>query len=332
MLCLADFTIDSDLCLAEGVDPLQFESPDGTLSLTLSNSTHKPEEPAAVLSGQLLFETEKLDEGTREIACDNLVHALNFLSYTTNRKFVQRTLKRIIDWTPGIMTRKAMIYEEIPEWDVAEPGLDRSHVRTAQRLFAMRGGEAQTAAMRWYRLAIEAAVPEEQFAYFWFALEIAAQTLKESRKVASRCPRCQSDLYCEKCGDYPLHRPYPGQAIQQLIERVHPDNATEVFETLQTIRHALMHGGLIEMIDGLPCTQDKAVTKLASVAWKSIQLLFNYGADPDPQETLSLGYVDNMLRRTLIVSVVVETKLKPGGDPDNPRLEDFPEFEVREVK
>lgn len=77
MRCLADFSIDSDLCLPDGAAPLRYESPDGTQSLTLSNATRNPKEQAAVLSAQLLFETEQLDEETRDIACENLAHALN---------------------------------------------------------------------------------------------------------------------------------------------------------------------------------------------------------------------------------------------------------------
>ena len=328
MRCLADFTIDSDLCLPDGVAPLRYESPDGSLSLTLSNETCAPKERAAVLSAPLLFETDKLDEETRDIACQKLAHALNFLSYTTNRKFAQHKLKRIIDWTPGITKRKAIVFKEILEWDVAEPELDRRFVHTAHRLWAMSGGETQTAALRWYRLAIQEDVLDVQFAYFWFALEIVAQALRDGSKVPSKCPRCNGALFCEECGEHPLHRPYPNQAIHQLTQRVHPDNADEIFKTLQKIRHALMHGKAIHMIEGLPCTHDEAVTKLAVVAWRAIHLLFA-GDDPDPNEALSFGEVGNVQRRTMVVCLAVEAE--PGGDPEHPKLDDFPEFELREV-
>ena len=86
---------------------------------------------------------------------------------------------------------------------------------------------------------------EEQFSYFWFALEVAAKTMKGKEKIASKCPKCQGKLFCEICKDYPLHRRYSGEAIQQVVETVHPADSEQVFKTLQLIRHTLMHGGRI---------------------------------------------------------------------------------------
>jgi hypothetical protein len=147
-----------------------------------------------------------------------------------------------------------MIYVETPECDLAEPAFDSSYLDTAERLLAMHSGDEQQAAMRWYRRGIEEANLEDQFSYFWFALEIAAQALKGTEKIPSRCPKCQAPLLCENCGDHPKHRRYPKEAIQQIIERVHPQNSVEVVAVLQRIRNTLMHGARIASLLGqLPC-------------------------------------------------------------------------------
>lgn len=330
MRCLADFILDSDLCLADGAAPLTLNSPDGAFSLTMSNADADHASPNAVLSAQLIFESDSFDKNIRNVALDRLEQALNCLTYATNRKFAIQRLKRVIDWTPGIIERNAIIYHETPEWDSAEPALDGVFFDTTERLLAMQSGEDQRAAMRWYRLGVKADVLEEQFGYFWFSLEIAAEALKGQDKVASKCPHCQNQLYCETCEDYPTHRRYRGEAIHQIIERVHPENAEEVFKTLQLIRHTLMHGERISsVVDQLPCNEQQALNKLAFVAWHAIGLMFGK-PDPRPEAPLTFGYCDNLVRRTLVAGVQVVTTLLR-GDPNNPQLADFPTFNLNAV-
>ena len=326
MRCLADFVLDSDLCLVTGAEPLTLNAPDGVLS----NAGANPAEPKGVLLAQLIFETDKLDRNTREPAMEKLSEILNCLCYTTGRKFVCSKLKRLIDWTPGILERDAIIYAETPEWDLAEPKLDDNFTKTAERIFDMGGGDEQRAAMRWYRLGIQAEGLEEQFSYFWFALEISAEALKGNDKVPSKCPRCHGKLYCENCQEHPLHRRYPGEAIHQVVERVQPQNVDEIFKTLQSIRHTLMHGGRIASIDSLPCTAEEAVDKLAWITWLAIDLMFK--PDPEPEQPFHFGYTDSIVRRRLIAAVQIRTTLLPGSDPQNPKLSDFPTIDLREVK
>jgi len=327
MKCLADFILDSDLCLADGAAPLTLNGRDGVFSLTVSNADPADASPGAVLSAQLIFEADSFDRSIRDVAIDKLADALNCLTYATNRKFAFKRLKRVIDWTPGIVERNAFIYHETPEWDTAEPALDKMLMDSAERLLAMQSGDDQREAMRWYRLAIQSERLEEQFAYFWFSLEIAGEALKGGEKVPSKCPSCQGKLFCENCNEYPVHRRYRGEAIQQLIERVHPENAEEVFETLQLIRHCLMHGRRIaSVLDQLPCDEHQALNKLAAVAWRAIGLMFG-NPDPRPEAPLTLGYCNDLVRRTLVAGVRVITTLLR-GDPNNPQLADFPTFNL----
>jgi hypothetical protein len=327
MRCLADFVLDSDLCLKENSGPFTLDSQDGSYSVIFSNAEHDPALLDSVLSAQLIFEAASIEEA-REPAQRKISEALNFLTYATNRKFVLRALKRIVDWTPGLVQRQVLIYVETPEWDVAEPALDNIFLDTAQRLMAMGAGEIQQTAMRWYRLAIQSENIEEQFSYFWFALEIAAEALKGTEKVPSKCPKCQSPLLCEKCGEHPTHRRYSGEAIQQVIQLVHPTGSDEVFKTLQLIRHTLMHGGRIaSILDQLPCDEQEATNKLSYVTWNAISRMFNK-ADPSPEQSMTFGYVDNVVRRKIVGSAHVVVGMP--GDPNNPRISDFPKinFEV----
>lgn len=327
MRCLADFDLDSDLCLEPTANALTLNGPSESFSLTLSDAEHNPLQPKSVLTAHLIFEAPTFDKTLRNLALAKLSECLNFLTFTTNRKFEIVCLKRIIDWTPGTVHRQAFIYAERPEWDFAEPALDQRFIETAHRLLTMSSGSSeQQEAMRWYRRAIQSSNIEEQFSCFWFALEIIAEALKGPEKVPSKCPRCQGPLFCESCGEHPLHRKYVGPAIQDLIGHIHPDNSDEVFKTLQTIRHTLMHGGRISsVIDRLPCDEEQAVTKLASITWRAISQTFTK-PDPQPDTPLDFGYVDNVARRTMVAGAHMTTEMP--GDPHHPRIIDFPKVDI----
>jgi hypothetical protein len=327
MRCLVDFVLDSDLCLADGAEPLTLNAPDGSFSLTLSNVQDRLE---SVLAAQLIFEADSLD-GIRQIASEKLAAILNCLTYATNRKFALKTVKRAIDWTPGTIDRSALVFVETPEFDRAEPELDHDFVDTAERLLAMRAGDEQTAAMRWYRRGIQTDQLEEQFSYFWFALEIASEALKGTERVPSKCPKCNSPLFCEACNDHPTHRRYAGESIQHMVERVFPKNSKEVFDALQTIRHTLMHGGRIaSVLSKLPFDDQTAVNTLAVITWRALGQMFDK-PDPRPDTPLNFGDPESVVRRTLVAGAKFVTRLK--GDPNDPQLRDIPEikFEAKQM-
>jgi hypothetical protein len=323
MRCLADFVLASDLCLKLKQAPLVLADPSNDFVLTITNASGEQANLGAVLSAQLVFDVQSFDN-IRDLAFDKLTIALNALAFATNRKFALKRLLRVIDWTAGISERSAIIYDEVPEWSTVEPGLDEEFIETATRLLAMQAGEKQQRALRWYRLGLQAENIEEQFSYLWFALEIVSEAMKGSEKIESRCPKCRGPLFCEKCGVHPMHRRYAGEAIKQMVERVHPENSNEVFETFQTIRHTLMHGDRISsVITSLPCDEQQAINKLAFVTWHSLGLMF-FKADTQPEIPMTFGYVENFVRRT----VVAEANIVVGalrGDPLNPQLSDFPE-------
>jgi hypothetical protein len=263
MRVLADFVVESDLCIPEQAAPLVIRSDLANAEATLTNIGAGSPEEAAELACRLVFDAPRFDEA-QQVANETVVRTINCLAYATNRKFAVRHLLKLVEWDPGLKERQAVIFHHSPMDDRAQPELGAEFARTTERLMAMQSDPRQANAMRWYRLGIQSLNIEEQFSYFWFALEIAAQTLKRPEKVNSKCPQCHQKLYCETCQKHPTHRPFPADAIRQVVERVHPHNCAEVFETLQKMRHTLMHGERLEAVaDELPCTEEQAVNKLA---------------------------------------------------------------------
>jgi hypothetical protein len=159
MRFLAEFLLDSDLCLPSDAQPLEFSDPGGTFTLTISNTENTEHSREGVLLARMLFGAEALAEA-RSLAEKNLARSLNALTYTTGREFKYNLLRFIMDWTPGVQIRDAH-YAETPVWDLAETDLAIPYIVTAQHFMGVQGDDRVQTALRWYRLGIGASVPED---------------------------------------------------------------------------------------------------------------------------------------------------------------------------
>ena len=179
---------------------------------------------------------------------------------------------------------------------------------TVERLVAMHDNEVSQSAMRWYRLGIRSEIAEEQFSYFWFAIEIVAAKLKEVGKITPSCPKCSADLFCPTCNETQYRQRFGSEAIANLIRAVAPDGSDldELVKTLFKIRNTLQHGRRIGSIaDTLPCTEKQAVAVLANVAWRAISKLADWDKDPRPFSALDFVSIENVVHKHLVVSAVV---------------------------
>jgi hypothetical protein len=324
MEILADFQLTSDLRLPDGDPAMVIASSANEFRATITNLGPDTQEQGT-LACRIVFEAPGLIN-SEAVAFQKIVMLINALAYTTNRKFAIYKLHKLIEWTPGIRQRHARIFHSSPLDHRAEPSLVPGFGKTAEYLIECQGNDKQQSAMRWYRLGIQGGAPEEQFSYFWFALEIVAQVLKSTDRVPSKCPVCRGALYCEHCKEHPTHRPYPGDAIRQVVARFQPENPDEVFDTLQKIRHTIMHGDRLSSIEAeLACTVDEAVTKLAQIAWNAIAVLFDESRATPPQP-LMFGQPETMLRRTVFAALDVMIELL--RDHDSPRIENFPDLSI----
>jgi hypothetical protein len=161
--------------------------------------------------------------------------------------------------------------EQIIEYDDPQPFLRNENAKSIERLLEFEIPPAVRRALRWYRRAIDAAAPDDQFTYFWFALEIVAEFQKPTAKVHDQCPHCQSALYCESCGKYPEHRPYAKQAIRALMMAADEECDGETVDLLDRTRNSLMHGSTLREIEGtLPDPHESVVDILGRILWKSL--------------------------------------------------------------
>ena len=157
------------------------------------------------------------------------------------------------------------------QYDDPQPFLQTDTARTIERLLEFDIPPAIRRAMRWYRLGINETWPDDQFMYFWFALEIVAEFQKSSEKVSDKCPHCHSPLYCESCEKHPVHKPYPKQVIRDLLKMVDKNCDDEIIKLLDKTRNSLMHGSTLKEIeDSLPQPHEEIVDILGRLLWRAI--------------------------------------------------------------
>jgi hypothetical protein len=325
MRLMADFIIDSDMCLPTDAEPLVVNGPDGQI-LYLQNIETSPE-TIRTLAARLAYDCDDWEKA-KKTADDGIVHYLNSLSFSTGRVFSVKELRLIIDWTPGLQMRDARGYAERPYWQRAEPSFEPEYASSTEYFLTVFTDRPTQTAARWYRRGISADGAEEQFRYLWFVVEIAAEYTKDRVKVPSACPHCQGPLYCQVCEIEPLHAKYPGQAIKSLFDHIVGRDADQIFRVLQKIRHTLMHGDPIDCIIGeLPCDTSQAVNMLGNIARHAILSMLEKARPNDEPPELVLGLMDDITRRKLVGTAVIQLGLLPGADIDNPLPKDIPSFE-----
>lgn len=245
--------------------------PRGRFRLQLMNDLSSTDSKCQILAAHLYFTANSLHE-SKQIAIDMVVEAINCVAFVSNSCIRFEALKRIVDWSVGPIRRPALIFMTSSTSDFENPRqIATELITSATKLLELDQDGPLHSILRWYRLGIQAQGVEEQFSYFWFALEIAAECVKDTEKVPHKCMSCQEPLFCQACQTIPTHRKFAKDAIQNLIKVYSPDGADEISKTLFKIRNTLQHGRRIESIESeLPCKIEQAVNKLANITWNSI--------------------------------------------------------------
>jgi hypothetical protein len=328
MRLLADYLIDSDLCLPQCAPEMTIEGPAGAYRLILENGGNSPGTGEGTLKGRLIFEHGDVDS-SREVADEILVRILNSLSFSTGRQFSYKELKLIIDWSPGVKIRRGSVFSEVPYWQRAEPTLEPQFARTVEHFLHSHHTDTVQRALRWYRLGLSVQGVEDQFSYFWFTVEIASEHLKDNVKVPSACPHCSAPLYCEQCEKHPVHKKYPGQAIKALVCEALGTDGEEAFKALQKIRNALAHGDRINsVLHDIPFDQTTALNLVSHVARQGLLAMADMAADPVKPSDLLMGLLDDITRGKLVGTAALEAGLLPGADIFDPQPKDLPSFNV----
>lgn len=271
MRCVANFEVAADLSVVDDGQVLNISDPRHAFKARIKNIPRSEFTTPFVLSVHIYFDAEELDEAA-DTAEEHLATCLNMLAFTTGSGFRRHRTRQIVDAEPskGGM-RDVRMWGDRIEYDDPQPFLNAKHAKTIERLLEFDIPPAIRRALRWYRLGIDASSPDDQFSYFWFALEIVAEFQKPSAKVNDKCPRCQSALYCEKCETHPQHRPYPKQTIRALLMEADKECDEATVALLDKTRNSLMHGTTLKEIEhSLPDPHESVVDTLGRLLWMAL--------------------------------------------------------------
>lgn len=274
MRVVANYEIKSECSVVADDLRLQITHPKGLYRALIKNIPRPDYSTPFVLSLHLYFDAPDLDNA-EEIAEERLVDCLNMLAFTSGSAFSRYRVRQIVDCTPASGMRDIRFWSDAIDHADPQPFLDERTTKAIERLSEFDIPPAIRRAMRWYRLGINAMVPDDQFQYFWFALEIIAEFQKGTEKVPSNCPHCSSPLFCESCNKHPVHKRYQKQAIQALLTTVDKECDDTMFKLLDKTRNGLMHGKTLKEIEGdQPEGEKHVVDILGNLVWKALVYQF----------------------------------------------------------
>jgi hypothetical protein len=142
---------------------LRIKHPKGLYRARIQNIPRSLYTTPFLLSLHMYFEAPTLDKA-QDIAGSFLADCLNMLAFTTGCSFKRHRIRQIVD-AKGGMTSLLMWADPI-EYEDPQPFLREDTVRAIERLSEFDIPPAIRRALRWYRLGINATVPDDQFMYF----------------------------------------------------------------------------------------------------------------------------------------------------------------------
>ena len=319
---IAQFDLTSDVSMPTEPAKHSIQSPTGNFCFVIRKVVSKEGERLATFRCNMEFESEALGQAQHDFM-DRFRGVLDILSLVTHAIFRFHRLYKIFDWTPSQTMRSGLIFvydppESPPEWVLDETCFEMAnlfqHANLDDRLMG---------ALHWFRRGIIADTALEQFQNFWFALELLAQHEKTTNKVHDRCPTCRGALYCKTCDTYPMHRPYPIQAIQSVWETFASDQS-EIFRTISEARNLILHGESersIEATAGVPLHE--MVDPLSKVTWTGLisAVVASLPEDKRPSN-LTVGVANTFVKwdLTAVLNVSTVIPMGPNGTPDIERL------------
>jgi hypothetical protein len=320
---LALVEIEAESVLPEGAPPFKYRDPHDRYTVQLSNRAVCPLADIPLLALQLEFTAP--DIATADAQLRPLVREfLHWLALITHSSFRIGHVERLVDWTPGLTEREMYAYHadrtEMP------PSIVRSDLADTLALLNSEECPAEVRrAIRWFAEGLAADLRDDQFQCFFFAIEILAEYHKATEKVPDRCPVCRNDLYCQKCGSVPLHRPYAKQAIRDLLVRLLPKVGEQLFELLDTVRNRTMHGHQIDEIEAqLDVSFSDVVDKAGRAAYTCIMHSLRL---PIGRHSLFTMTATTFVRPQLVAMFHVTMNLT-SKDPMNPQVSDLPRIDV----
>ncbi len=163
MECVANYEIKTECSVVADDLVLRIRHPKGLYRARIQNIPRPVYTTPFLLSLHLYFDAPALDEA-RDIADGFLADCLNMLAFTTGSGFRYHRIRQVVDATPPGKTgmRSLLMWGDSIEYEDPQPFLHEDTARAIERLLEFDIPPAIRRAMRWYRLGINATVPDDQ--------------------------------------------------------------------------------------------------------------------------------------------------------------------------
>ena len=268
---LAEYKISSEISTQPAGVRLRHVHPKGKYTIVVRDARSEYNEDCELIA-QIILEAPSIADAAK-IAEAEIRKFLHLLSFVCNVHF--RLLGRVgvINADKGAVAREAWIDAHggpLPATSILNDDL----LDTVNFLQSCGVTHLVAKALRWYANGILALNMEDQFEFFWLTVEILASAKKVTEKVADKCQKCRSDLYCPTCQETSMHRPFPRQLIKELIMSIRKHE--DVTQALFDVRNGLTHGQSREDIEAELGAKfpgfafESAVDTLARIAWHAL--------------------------------------------------------------
>jgi hypothetical protein len=318
---LLDFEVESHACLPAGKDQIRTRVAAQDVEIYVSNLSVLPGTDRPLLSFQVICFEKSLGDA-KVAGTQHLKDYLDYLTFATNLTFRVHKLIRVVDWSVGLSERDCNQFQSFPGSELPYNVLEKPIFESVEKLLQIEVTSAQRRALKWFSAGIRAEYLDDQFQFFWLVLELVAQLDKPPQKVNDMCATCKGFLFCKTCNSFPMHRPYPKQAISSLFERTIKENALEFFSQANALRNSIMHGDEISTIEaerGIKLSD--VVNHLGALAWTALLNQFHRKTE-DRERLGKLNLVEtNMYAHqtlTMTLNMLVYT-----SDPDDPRISEL---------
>ena len=321
---IVDFEVEAHVVLHKEQPCLEYKSPDGGYLVQLRNYKVDPGIEAPVLSVQVIFESESAQAAVEE-AKDKLRLCLDTLACITGSRWKIHRVIRAIDWTPGITERDCRQVKDFSNPDLPVFGVGNEHVDTLRLLMTKPMDPDLRLALRWFARGVNVDYADERFQFFWFALEILAERGKAPEMVPDRCPKCRTELFCPRCQKVSVHKPYPKQAIQQLLEKHVRGHWLKLFTILDKVRNSLLHGEYPDEIEkSLSIDLVSVADHLGKAVWAALISSFSL-----PAGEKKLSFIQPQTFSHMKLSMWSDLSIgSDRADPNHPKIEAFTEVQV----
>lgn len=321
---LVDLEVESESKFADGASILQSHLEGIEVSITRRESESTAD--YFTLALQLIFEAEDLFDA-RERGVQSAEILLCAWSLATGVALRLRQTVRIVDWTIGLRDRQGVQFSRHGAGSPPHAILNTESLQTAVRIAGASLSERLRRAVRWFSHGVSAGHPDDQFSFFWLAIELLAAEARSVTPVPDACPKCRGPLFCRACEVEPVHRPYPKQAIQDLFRHHVTTNHEEFFKHANRFRNALMHGDDVRDVEHeLGVKFEEVVNCLGRLATAASHAALAVSlAQRGECGTLSVTLAENFVPCDADVGVFFTVRSR---DPEHPSASDIPRVEV----